>query len=101
VYRGRRDTVTEYYVVNYDPAESVLALLDGPAKSILADQTKMMFFDNWNELEGLLKTGSRKWEFWHWLAALVVALLLLEVYLTRLFSRRRAAEVSRVSFGAG
>ena len=100
-YRGSRGLVREYYVVNFEPAESDLTLLGPSSREILTDQTTMRFYDDWRTLEGALRVGHGIREFWLWLAVLTVMLLVSEVALTRKFSSRRAAEVEGVSFGTG
>ena len=100
-YRGSRGLVREYYVVNFEPAESDLTLLTTSSRDILTSQTAMRFYDDWNTLEGALRVGHSTREFWHWLAVLTVLLLVTEVALTRKFSSRKASEVEGVTFGTG
>lgn len=100
-YRGNRGAVREYYVVNFEPAESDLTLLGSSSREIVSSQTGTKFFSDWNTLEGALRVGHSIREFWRWLAVLTVIVLTVEVWLTRRFSRRRAAGVEGVQFGTG
>ena len=100
-WRGRNGLVRRYYVVNFEPAESDLALLGKSSRELITNQTGMRFYENWSALEGALKVGQDTREFWWWLAVVTVLLLLTEVVLTRMFSRRRATETDGVAFGTG
>jgi hypothetical protein len=84
-------TVREYYVVNCEPAESSLTPLSASSRETLAGLADIRFFPDWNALEGALLAGHGTREFWEWLAALTVSLLVAEVVLTRGFTKRRTA----------
>jgi hypothetical protein len=100
-YRGNRGPVHEYYVVNFDPAESDLTPLGTSSREIVTNQTGAKFYSDWSSIEGALKAGEGKREIWRWLAVFTVVLLLVEIVLTRLFSGRRAAADKGVTFGTG
>jgi len=100
-YRARRGLVKEYYVVNFEPAESDLTLLGSSSREIVSSQTGAKFFADWASLEGALRVGYSIREIWRWLAVLTVVLLVVEVVLTQRFSRRKAAGVEGVQFGTG
>ena len=100
-YAGRRGPVNEYYVVNFDPDESDLSFLKKSSQEVLSAKSGITFFSNWHSLEVAMRAGKGKTELWRWVALLVLALLLLEVFLTRLFSKRRAADVQGAQFGTG
>ncbi len=102
-YKGRssdpRDLVKEYYVVNVEPEESDTSLLTDSARDALRGRPGMAFYTDWARVEAMLTAGQGTREFWRWLAVLTVILLIVEVALTRMFSRRRASEVQGVQFG--
>jgi hypothetical protein len=100
-YRTRTAPAREYYVVNFEPEESDLALLPPASREILSGQTGMQFFTDRARLEASLRAGHSTREFWRWLAVLTCIMLISEVALTRVFSRRKAADVDGVRFGAG
>jgi hypothetical protein len=87
--------------VNFEPEESDLMLLASSSRDILAEETGMQFYTDWSRLEGALRTGHSTREFWRWLAILTVIMLISEIALTRMFSKRKAAEVDGVRFGGG
>jgi len=100
-YKGSRGAVREYYVVNFEPAESNLAPLGRTLREEVSGRTGTKFFGDWATLEGALRVGENVREIWRWLAALTVLLLVAEVALTRRFSRRKAPGLDGVPFGTG
>ena len=98
-YTGRRGEVKEYYVVNVEPEESDLTPLSNSARETLQGRPGMTFYTDWARVEASLKAGQGTREFWRWLAILTVLMLIVEIALTRWFSRRRASEVEGVQFG--
>ncbi|MEX1095218.1 MAG: VWA domain-containing protein [Planctomycetales bacterium] len=73
----------EFFVVDFDRAESDLAVLDEPARQDLAAGDRLAFVSTLDELKAAMFTDSSRTEVWPLLLFVFLAILVGEVVMTR------------------
>ena len=73
----------QYFVVDYDRAESDLTALTEAERSFLTDRERMSFVETQNELMEQLLTDTSRAELWRWIVFLFLGFLVFEVWMTR------------------